>query len=53
MDTSSRTYISLYEQRVQLVAHALKRHSKLGEKEAVDLAVHVLYAIDHVREKVR
>jgi hypothetical protein len=53
MDTSARTYISLYERRVRLVAHALKQHSNLGEKDAVDLAVHVLHAIDHVPEKVR
>jgi hypothetical protein len=53
MDTSARTYVSLYDQRVRLVAYALKQHSKLSEKDAVDLAVHVLHAIDHIPEKVR
>ncbi|WP_255621879.1 DUF6307 family protein [Pseudonocardia sp. DSM 110487] len=53
MDTSTRTHISLYEQRLQLVAHALTENSKLSEKVASDLAVHVLYAIDHIPEKVR
>jgi ABC-type transport system involved in cytochrome bd biosynthesis fused ATPase/permease subunit len=54
MDTIARTsYISLYEQRVQLVAHALKQNSELSEKDAGDLAVHVLYALDHIPEKVR
>jgi hypothetical protein len=53
MDTSARSYISLYDQRVRLVASALMQNSKLGEKHAVDLAVHVLYAIDHIPEKVR
>jgi uncharacterized protein DUF6307 len=51
METS--TYISLYEQRIRLVADALMRHSELREKDAADIAVHVLYAIDHIPEKVR
>jgi hypothetical protein len=53
METSARTYTSLYEQRIMLVAHALKENSKLSEKDTADLAVHVLYAIDHIPEKVR
>jgi hypothetical protein len=53
MVTTKPIYVSLYDQRVQLVAHALEQNSKLGETEAVKLAVHVLYAIDHIPEKVR
>jgi hypothetical protein len=53
MTDTSPTYLSLYEQRLQLVAAALTRNSKLGEAEAGELAVHVLQAIDHVPEKVR
>jgi hypothetical protein len=53
MAATASTYISLYEQRIQLVAHALMQNSKLEEKVATDLAVHVLYAIDHIPEKVR
>jgi hypothetical protein len=53
MVTTKPIYISLYDQRVQLVAHALEQNSKLSETEAVELAVHVLYAIDHIPEKVR
>jgi hypothetical protein len=53
MDASARTYVSLHEQRIHLVADALRQHSKLSEKDAADLAVHVLYAIDHIPEKVR
>ena len=53
METSARIYISLYEQRIRLVVDALMRHSELSEKDAADLAVHVLYAIDHIPEKVR
>ena len=47
------TYVSLYDQRVRLVADALLKNSKLSDKKAVELAVHVLYALDHVPEKVR
>jgi hypothetical protein len=53
MEITVKTYISLYEQRIRLVAHALTQHSKLSEKDASDLAVHVLYALDHIPEKVR
>jgi hypothetical protein len=47
------TYVSLHDQRVRLVADALKQHSKLSEEAAVKLAAHVLYALDHIPEKVR
>ena len=47
------TYVSLYDRRVRLVADAIKAHSKLSEQEAHELAVHVLYALDHIPEVVR
>ena len=53
MESNGKNYISLYEQRVQLVAAAVRQHSKLSEKDASHLAVRVLYAIDHIPEKVR
>ncbi len=53
MEITAKTYISLYEQRIRLVAQALAQHSKLSEKDASDLAVHVLHALDHIPEKVR
>lgn len=53
MENIAAKYVSLYEQRIRLVADALKHNSKLTEKDASDLAVHVLYAIDHIPEKVR
>lgn len=53
MDVIAKNYISLYDQRVRLVADALKKNSKLSEKDAMNLAVHVLYALDHIPEKVR
>jgi hypothetical protein len=51
--TTTSTYVSLYDQRIQLIVRALRKNSKLGEEEAVELAGHVLYAIDHIPEKVR
>jgi hypothetical protein len=51
--TTTSTYVSLYDQRIQLVVRALRKNSKLGEEEAVELAGYVLYAIDHIPEKVR
>jgi hypothetical protein len=46
-------YVSRYDQRVKLVATALTQNSKLTEEVAVDLAKHVLDALDHIPEKVR
>jgi hypothetical protein len=51
--TSNGTYVSLYDQRVKLVAAALTAHPQLTEKAAVELAGHVLYALDHIPERVR
>jgi len=53
MESIARNFVSLYEQRIQLVAKAMMKHSKLSEKDASDLATHVLYALDHIPEKVR
>ncbi len=50
---TSAPYVSLHDQRIQLVADALTTNSKLSEKAARELAKHVLYALDHVPEKVR
>ena len=51
--TSNGTYVSLYDQRLELVAAALTAHSALTEKDAIELAGHVLHALDHIPEKVR
>ncbi|MEJ3653997.1 DUF6307 family protein [Pseudonocardia sp. TRM90224] len=51
--TATAVYISLYDQRIRLVADALKQNSDLSDSVAVELAAHVLYAIDHIPEKVR
>jgi hypothetical protein len=47
------TYVSRYDQRIKLVAATLTAHSKLTEKAAIELARHVMYALDHIPEKVR
>ena len=46
-------YVSLYDLRVKLVQKALQDNSKLADEAAHDLAVHVLYALDHIPEKAR
>lgn len=42
-----------YEQRVRVVTDALTQHSEMSLETAGDLAKHVLYAIDHIPERVR
>jgi hypothetical protein len=39
--------------RIELVADTIKAHSKLGDKAASDLAVHVLHALNSIPEKMR
>ena len=46
-------FISRYDQRVRLVADALTQNSKLTDEAAVELAKHVLDALDHIPEKIR
>ncbi len=50
---AAAVYVPRYEQRLRLAADALVQNSQLDEKAARDLAVHVLYAIDHIPEKLR
>lgn len=42
-----------YDRRVELVADTIKSHSKLGDKAAAELAVHVLHALNSIPEKIR
>jgi hypothetical protein len=51
--TTVTPYVSLYERRVRLVADVLAEHSKLSNEAAVELAKHVLSALDHIPETVR
>ncbi|MEU6154959.1 DUF6307 family protein [Actinosynnema sp. NPDC047251] len=50
---TTSTFVSLYEHRIALVQETLSTHSKLSTKDARDLAVHVLVALDRIPEKVR
>lgn len=51
--TTDAKYVSMYDLRVQLVQKALRDNSKLDDKAAFDLAVHVLDALDHIPEQAR
>jgi hypothetical protein len=51
--TTNGTYVSLYDQRVKLVADTIMTRSKLKGEAATELAAHVLHALDHIPEKVR
>jgi hypothetical protein len=42
-----------YMQRLELVKDTIKTHSKLGDKAASDLAVHILHTLNSIPEKVR
>lgn len=50
---SPTTFRSPYVLRVELVKETIRAHSKLGDKDAGDLAVHVLHALNSIPEKVR
>lgn len=47
------TFVTPYDLRVQRVKDTVRTHTKLDEKTASALAVHVLHAIDTIPEKVR
>jgi Family of unknown function (DUF6307) len=51
--TSNGHHVSQYNHRLDLVAEAITAHTKMHKKAAVDLAVHVLQAVDHIPEKMR
>jgi hypothetical protein len=46
-------FVSRYEKRVKFVQDTLAQNSKLGDRAAHDLAVKVVYAIDHIPEPSR
>ena len=51
--SSPVTFHSPYQIRVNLVRDTIMARSKLGDKAAADLAVHVLHALDSIPEKIR
>ncbi len=50
---SPTTFRTPYVQRLELVKDTIRTHSKLGDKAAGELAVHVLHALNSIPEKVR
>jgi uncharacterized protein DUF6307 len=48
-----KKYISAYDRRVKLTTDAMTQHSKMDEKSATKLAIHVLHALDHIPENLR
>lgn len=50
---TTSTYVSAYERRLKMVEDVLTGRTKLDDKAARDLAVHVLRALDHIPERVR
>jgi hypothetical protein len=47
------TFVSRYEQRVTFVQDVIRKNTKLDDKTAGELAVKVVYAIDHIPEPTR
>jgi hypothetical protein len=47
------TFVSRYEKRVTFVQDVLKENSALADEAAHELAVRVVYAIDHIPEPTR
>ena len=50
---SPTTFRSPYVHRLELVRDTITSHTKLGEKEASELAEHVLDALNSIPEKIR
>jgi hypothetical protein len=53
MASPTTTLRTPYELRVELVADTIKANSKLVDKAASELAVHVLHALNSIPEKMR
>lgn len=53
MMASSTLLRTPYFQRLELVTDIITTHSKLGDKDASELAVHVLHALNSIPEKMR
>lgn len=51
--TSPTPFRTPYDLRVELVKDTITAHSKLGDKAASELAVHVLHALNSIPEKMR
>jgi len=51
--TSPATFRTPYDVRLELVKDTITAHSKVGDKAASELAVHVLHALNSIPEKMR
>ena len=51
--SSPKPFRTPYDLRLDLVRDTIKAHSKIGDKAARDLAVHVLHALNSIPEKMR
>ena len=47
------TFRTPYDLRLELVKDTITTHSKLGDKAAGELAVHVLPALNSIPERIR
>jgi len=50
---SPTTFRSPYARRLELVRDTIASHTKFGDKEASELAEHVLDALNSIPEKIR
>jgi Family of unknown function (DUF6307) len=50
---SPTTFRSPYDHRVELVRDTIKSHSKLNDRDAAELAEHVLHTLNSIPEKMR
>lgn len=46
-------FVSRYEQRVRFVQNVLQKNSELDDSASRKLAIHAVYAIDHIAEPTR
>jgi hypothetical protein len=51
--SSQTTLRTPYDIRVDLVTDTIKTQSKLGDKAAGELAVHILHTLNSIPEKIR
>lgn len=47
------TFVSRFEQRITFVQEVLQKNSELGDTASRELAMKVVYAIDHIPENTR
>ena len=45
--------LSPYDLRVNLIKDTIKKHSKIGDEAAGELAIQVLFALNSIPEKIR